>query len=160
MNIMDEVTHRPWPIVSKNWIIRQSWSNLLFTHWPISVDLLRPHIPSSLKIDTFEGTAWLGVVVFIMEGIYLRGLPALSLTPKFAETWEEEYRRSGATDQMGEKTEVADLSEAESEQPVEEKKDPRIKKLSPAAAKRVTRKTSPPRTSKRTKTSASKAKKS
>lgn len=82
------------------------------------------------------------------------------ITPKFAETWEEEYRRSGATDQIGEKTEFADLSEAESEQPVEEKKDPRIKKLSPAAAKRVTRKTSPPRTSKRTKTSASEAKKS
>jgi uncharacterized protein YqjF (DUF2071 family) len=82
---MDEVTHRPWPIISKNWIIRQSWSNLLFTHWPISAELLRPHIPRSLQIDTFDGTAWLGVVVFVMDGIYLRGLSALSLTPKFAE---------------------------------------------------------------------------
>lgn len=82
---MDEVTHRPWPIITENWIMRQSWSNVLFTHWPISAELLRPHIPRSLKIDTFDGTAWLGVVVFGMEGIYLRGLSALSVTPKFAE---------------------------------------------------------------------------
>jgi uncharacterized protein YqjF (DUF2071 family) len=82
---MDEVTHRPWPIISQNWIIRQSWSNVLFIHWPISAELLRPHIPRSLEIDTFDGTAWMSVVVFVMEGIYLRGLSALSVTPKFAE---------------------------------------------------------------------------
>lgn len=66
-------------------LVGQSWSNVLFTHWPISAELLRPHIPRSLQIDTFDGTAWLGVVVFVMDGIYLRGLSALSLTPKFAE---------------------------------------------------------------------------
>jgi uncharacterized protein YqjF (DUF2071 family) len=93
---MDEVTHRPWPIISKNWIMRQSWSNVLFTHWPISAELLRPHIPRSLEIDTFDGTAWLGVVVFIMEGIYLRGLTALSVTPKFAEVNVRTYvQRNG-----------------------------------------------------------------
>lgn len=93
---MDEVTHRPWPIISKNWIIRQAWSNVLFTHWPISAELLRPHIPRSLEIDTFDGTAWLSVVVFVMEGIYLRGLSALSVTPKFAEVNVRTYvQRNG-----------------------------------------------------------------
>ena len=65
--------------------MRQSWSNLLFIHWPIPAKVLRPHIPRSFQIDTFDGSAWLGVVVFVMEGIYLRGLSAVTLTPKFAE---------------------------------------------------------------------------
>ena len=59
---MNDIAHRSWPLPSKNWIIRQTWSNLLFIHWPISPELLRPHIPSSLQIDTYNRTAWLGVV--------------------------------------------------------------------------------------------------
>ena len=85
MNILNDIAHRSWPLPSKNWILRQTWSNLLFIHWPISAELLRPHIPSSLQIDTYNGTAWLGVVAFVMEGIYFRGLSTLSLTPKFQE---------------------------------------------------------------------------
>ena len=85
MNIMRDIAHRPWPLPSKNWIMRQSWRNLLFTHWPIPTEILRPHIPSSLEIDTYNGSAWLGVVVFVMEGIYPRGLSSISLTPTFPE---------------------------------------------------------------------------
>ena len=85
MNIMRDIAHRPWPLPSKNWIMRQSWRNFLFTHWPIPTEILRPHIPSSLEIDTYNGSAWLGVVVFVMEGIYPRGLSSVSLTPTFPE---------------------------------------------------------------------------
>lgn len=85
MNLMNDITHRPWPLPSKKWIMRQTWSNLLFLHWPIPPETLRPHIPSSLQIDTFDRSAWLGVVVFVMEGIYPRGLSSVSLTPKFSE---------------------------------------------------------------------------
>jgi hypothetical protein len=35
----------------------QSWDKLLFLHWPISAELLRPLIPPRLRIETFEGTA-------------------------------------------------------------------------------------------------------
>ena len=55
------------------------------SHWPIPPEILRPYIPSSLQIDTFDGSAWLGVVVFVMKGIYPRGLSSVSLTPKFSE---------------------------------------------------------------------------
>ena len=54
-------------------------------HWPIPTEILRPHIPSTLEIDTFNGSAWLGVVVFVIEGIYPRGLSSISLTPAFPE---------------------------------------------------------------------------
>jgi uncharacterized protein YqjF (DUF2071 family) len=85
MNILNEISHRPYPLPSKKWIMRQTWSNLLFLHWPISPDTLRPYIPSHLQIDTFDGYAWLGVVAFSVAGIYPRGLSSLSLTPNFPE---------------------------------------------------------------------------
>lgn len=85
MNLLNDIAHRSWPLTSTNWIMRQSWRNLLFTHWPIPPEILRPYIPSSLQIDTFDGSAWLGVVVFEMKGIYSRGLSSVSLTPKFSE---------------------------------------------------------------------------
>lgn len=65
--------------------MRQTWKNLLFLHWPISPKQLQPFIPSPLKIDIFEEHAWIGIIVFYMDGIYPRGLSVKSLTPKFAE---------------------------------------------------------------------------
>ncbi|MGG1398021.1 DUF2071 domain-containing protein [Bacillus salipaludis] len=85
MNIMNDVGHRSWPLPSKYWIMRQTWSNILFLHWPIPLNILRPHIPSSLQIDTFNGSAWIGVIVFVLEGIFPRGISSISLTPKFPE---------------------------------------------------------------------------
>ena len=73
MNIMRDIAHRPWLIPSNKWIMRQPWRHLLFTHWRIPAETLRPHIPPHLEIDTFNGYAWLGVIVFVMEGIYLVG---------------------------------------------------------------------------------------
>lgn len=65
--------------------MRQHWRDLLLTHWPISPKMLRPHIPSHLQIDTFGHYAWVGVVIFEIDGIYPRGFSTLSLTPKFSE---------------------------------------------------------------------------
>jgi uncharacterized protein YqjF (DUF2071 family) len=52
------------------------WVDLLFAHWPVPVDALRPFVPAGLEIDTFEGQAWLGVVPFRMEDVAPRFLPA------------------------------------------------------------------------------------
>lgn len=85
MEILRNIDHRPWPLPSKNWIMRQSWRNVLFVHYPVSSEYLRTYIPSSLEIDTYKGTAWLGMVAFMMEGIFPRGLSSISLTPSFSE---------------------------------------------------------------------------
>lgn len=85
MNLINDIIHRPFPLPSKNWIMRQKWRNVLFLHWPIPVEKLRPHIPSSLQIDTFNGSAWLGIILFVLEGIFPFEIPSISLTPKFPE---------------------------------------------------------------------------
>jgi uncharacterized protein len=62
-----------WPIMY------QYWDRLLFLHWPISVELLRPHIPKRLSIDTFEGSAWIGITPFKMWGIRPVLFPAVPI---------------------------------------------------------------------------------
>ncbi len=57
-------------------LMRQSWGKLLFMHWPVPVEMLRPHLPARLEIDTFEGQAWLALVPFTMSDIRILGVPA------------------------------------------------------------------------------------
>jgi uncharacterized protein YqjF (DUF2071 family) len=45
------------------------WSDLLFIHWRVPASLLRPLIPRELTIDTYDGSAWLGLVPFRMSGV-------------------------------------------------------------------------------------------
>ena len=58
------------------WLMAMRWSHLAFLHWPVPVDVLRPHVPAALDVDTFDGEAWVGVVPFHMSGVRLRGTPA------------------------------------------------------------------------------------
>jgi len=63
----------------------QVWHDLLFAHWPIDAALLRPLIPGALRIDTFDGSAWIAVVPFRMSGVRLRfapNVPGLSAFPE------------------------------------------------------------------------------
>jgi len=68
-----------WPIMY------QTWGKLLFMHWRIDENLLRPLIPAQLEIDTFAGSAWIGVVPFTMWGIRASFLPAMPGTSAFHE---------------------------------------------------------------------------
>lgn len=54
-------------------LMHQVWGKLLFMHWRVDANLLRPLIPEGLKIDTFDGSAWIAVTPFTMWDI--RGLP-------------------------------------------------------------------------------------
>src|SRR5687767_11766653 len=54
-------------------VMHQTWGKLLFMHWRISANLLRPHIPDSLEIDTYGDWAWIAITPFTMWDI--RALP-------------------------------------------------------------------------------------
>ena len=47
----------------------QRWKKLTFIHWRIPVDQLQALVPGNLTVETFDGSAWLGVVPFSMERI-------------------------------------------------------------------------------------------
>lgn len=79
------VDHRPWPLPASAWFMAMRWEDLLFAHWPVPAEVLRPLLPRGLELDTFEGTAWLGVVPFRMAGTRPRWLPPVPGTAAFPE---------------------------------------------------------------------------
>src|SRR5437867_3851931 len=61
----------------------QTWHDLLFAHWPIMPDVLKPLVPPGVEVDTCEGSAWLGLVAFRLSGIRLRRLPEVPFLAGF-----------------------------------------------------------------------------
>lgn len=78
-------SHRPWPVPGRTWTWRQSWCDLLFAHWPVSKKILLPHVPEKLCIQEFDGTSWIAVVPFRMEGVMRRPFPDLPYISAFPE---------------------------------------------------------------------------
>lgn len=66
-NKIDRLAMRARPPGSP--VMVQNWDRLLFMHWPIQSELLRPLVPEALEIDTFEGKAWIGVTPFTLTGL-------------------------------------------------------------------------------------------
>ncbi len=83
--ILKDTQHREWPLPRSPWIMTQVWHELLFAHWPIAPELLRPLIPALLPLDTYEGEAWVGVVPFRMSHVSPRGLPPVRGLSAFPE---------------------------------------------------------------------------
>lgn len=57
------------------WLALQQWDDLLFLHWPVPYEVLRPFVPEALELETYDGQAWVGVVPFHASKNRLRGIP-------------------------------------------------------------------------------------
>ena len=66
---------RPWPAPGAPPALRMDWCDLLFAHWPVPAAALRGLVPPALALDTFERSAWLGIVPFRMQNVRLRCWP-------------------------------------------------------------------------------------
>ena len=60
-----------------DWNMFQSWRDVLFAHWRIDPDQLRPVVPAQMDIDVFDGSAWLSMVPMRMADLHFRDLPPL-----------------------------------------------------------------------------------
>ena len=63
-----------------------SWQHLLFLHWEVPVEVLRPLVPQRLSIDTFEGRAFVGLVPFTMCDVHPAWCPPVPGISSFHET--------------------------------------------------------------------------
>ena len=78
--------HRPWPPPQdRPWVMAQSWHDLLFAHWRVPVEALRPVVHPAIPIDEFDGSAWIGVTPFRVEGSRPRGGPPPPVASSFLE---------------------------------------------------------------------------
>jgi uncharacterized protein YqjF (DUF2071 family) len=74
---LTETAHRPWPLPGGSWLTGQTWDDLLFAHWRVDAEALRPLVPAGLAVEECDGSAWLGVTPFRLVGLRLHGLPPL-----------------------------------------------------------------------------------
>jgi uncharacterized protein len=80
-----ERDHRPWPVPRKLWFMGQTWLDLLFAHWALDPGAVRPHVPRPLKLDTFAGSAWVGITPFLVSGLRLAPMPPVPYLSRFPE---------------------------------------------------------------------------
>lgn len=91
-----ETEHRPWPLPARPWLMGQTWYSLLFAHWAVRPEALRPLIPKPLELDLRDGQAWVGVTPFVVGGLRIRGTPPLPWLSRFPELNVRTYVDYGA----------------------------------------------------------------
>ncbi len=40
------------------------WRHVLFANWPVDPAVVAPHVPDAMRLDTYDGRAWMSVVPF------------------------------------------------------------------------------------------------
>jgi uncharacterized protein len=85
--ILSVTEHRPYPLPAGPWIMRQTWHDLLFAHWPLDAVLVRRVMPEPLgpHLDEYQGKAWVGVIPFWMSDVRGRGAPPVPTASTFPE---------------------------------------------------------------------------
>ncbi len=67
-------------------VMLQTWSDLVFLHWPYEPTHLESLLPPGVVPDTFDGKAWIGLIPFSMEHIrppgFPRGIPWIGTFPE------------------------------------------------------------------------------
>lgn len=76
-DLVNDLDHRPYPLSSSPWIMRQTWANLLFAHWELPIERARELVPDCLELDLYDGRAYVGVVPFEMHQVAPRMVPAV-----------------------------------------------------------------------------------
>ena len=94
-------SHKPRPLPSGRWAVTQRWNDLLYAHWPVPPSAMSALLPDWLEVDTFQGSAWLGVVPFGLDRIKLRGLPQVPGVRSFPDLNLRTYVRDRYTGTPG-----------------------------------------------------------
>lgn len=63
----------------------QRWESLLFAHYPVPEEALRPLIPASVELDQCDGSSWVSITPLAVTGLRARGLPAIPGLSAFPE---------------------------------------------------------------------------
>ena len=62
---------------SMPWIMKQTWNDTLFAHYPVQREVLEKIVPSALTLDSFHGSCWVSIVPYLTSSMHLRGLPPI-----------------------------------------------------------------------------------
>lgn len=49
--------------------MHQRWSQITFFHWRYPPAVVQSLLPGGLTVETLDGSAWVGLIPFFMEGV-------------------------------------------------------------------------------------------
>lgn len=86
----------PWPDAPElptPIIMDQRWTDAVFLHWRIPHDVAAPFMPAGVVPDEFDGSAWVGLIGFRMQGAGLGHGPGIPYFGSFNEINVRLYSR-------------------------------------------------------------------
>lgn len=84
----------PTPPHTVRWPVNaQRWSALTFLHWPVEPEAVQELLPRGLRVQTYEGTAWVGLTPFLMQDLRVPPLPPVPGWSTFPEVNLRTYVR-------------------------------------------------------------------
>ncbi|GAA1739422.1 DUF2071 domain-containing protein [Luedemannella helvata] len=67
-------------------VMIQRWRRVSFLHWPYPVSAVQPLLPPGLTVQSFDATAWVGIIPLLMDGVRPPGVPPVPWLSRFPET--------------------------------------------------------------------------
>ena len=65
--------------------MRQDWIDLAYFHWRYDPAIIQATLPPGLRVDTFDDSAWIGLIPFVMRDVCVGPLPPLPRLDTFVE---------------------------------------------------------------------------
>src|SRR4051794_8028305 len=84
-HILQQTSHRPFPMPETPWKYYQEWHQVLFAHWKVPAELLSPLLPPGLTLQLYEGEAWVSLVAFTVKKLRPRIFPPFPPLSNFHE---------------------------------------------------------------------------
>ena len=75
-------------------VMVQQWNDVVFLHWRFEPDVVQRLLPDGVEVDTFDGSAWVGLVPFHMDALGIAGRAALPYVGSFPEVNVRTYVRA------------------------------------------------------------------
>ncbi|MDG2027658.1 MAG: DUF2071 domain-containing protein [Acidimicrobiales bacterium] len=66
-------------------VLRQQWDELAYFHWRYRPEIIQERLPSGVRVDTFDGSAWVGLIPFEMRNVRLGPTPSVPWLGSFIE---------------------------------------------------------------------------
>jgi uncharacterized protein len=73
---------QPW---TRRTVLHQQWEELASFHWPYDPDVVQALLPQGLTVDTFDDSAWVGLIPFEMRRVRIGATPPVPWLGSFVE---------------------------------------------------------------------------
>lgn len=73
------------PGLRRRAVLHQQWDELIYVHWRYPPAVVQRLLPDGLRVDTFDGSAWVGLIPFEMRRVQLGPTPPVPYLGNFIE---------------------------------------------------------------------------